>query len=156
VIANPLVRKVVRTEYAMLRAPLAVVDRRVVARYLAEDSKVRISLERGLHTLDAVAGRLLAEKAGGPSTPASGRQEARTRPAGPAGTPPPADHPEPQEPDLEEEREQIVEHILEEQPAVGELADPDLDVAEVQAELRAKHLIQEREEERQLKEDGAV
>jgi hypothetical protein len=31
---------------------------------------------------------------------------------------------------------------------VGELADPELDVAEVQAQLRAKHLVEEQAERR--------
>jgi hypothetical protein len=32
---------------------------------------------------------------------------------------------------------------------VGELADPDLDVAEVQAQLRAKHLVEEQAQRRE-------
>jgi hypothetical protein len=172
VIANSLVRKVVRTEYAMLRAPLVVVDRRLIARYLPDDSKVRVSLERGLHTLDVAAGRLLNEPAPkanrpkdesprdesprdeSPKSDANEQQSASTH-SHLEQVVPPADHADPQEPDVEEEREHIVEAILDE-PAVGELADPELDVADVQAQLRAKHLLQEREEQERLKAEGRI
>ena len=131
-IANPLVRKVVRAEYTILRTPLAVVDQRVVAPRFGDDSMLHISIERGLHTLDAVADRLLGDSTAPAPEPAS------------------AEHAE----ELEHEREQIAETILEEEPVVGERADPDLDVAEVQAQLRAKHAVEEREEQRRLKEEG--
>jgi hypothetical protein len=57
--------------------------------------------------------------------------------------------------DLEAEREAIAEAVRERQPDVGELADPELDVAEVQAQLQAKHAVELREEEKQHS-DGAA
>ena len=49
-------------------------------------------------------------------------------------------------PDTNADREAIAQAVRERQPDVGELADPDLDVAEVQAQLQAKHAIEAREE----------
>ncbi|HEY0561370.1 MAG TPA: hypothetical protein VGD03_13880 [Frankiaceae bacterium] len=48
-------------EYAMLRIPLTLVGNQVVARYLEEDSPVRLGFERTLGSLDATAGRLLGD-----------------------------------------------------------------------------------------------
>jgi hypothetical protein len=88
-------------------------------------------LDRGLSGLDGLVAGLLAEPADYPPQAQPGRG---------AG-------PEPDE--LTHEREQIAEAIRAEQPDVGELADPELDVADVQARLRAKHLVEERLEQQQ-------
>jgi hypothetical protein len=122
VIANPLIRKVVEVEYALMRTPLAAVGHR-----LAEGSTARAALDRSVQTLDELIAGLLA-------TPADLRPRAAA-----------ADHG-----DLEHDREQIADAIRAEAPEVGERADPDLDVADVQAELRAKHAVEEREEQRRL------
>lgn len=127
VIANPVIRKVVQVEYSVVRTPLAVLERR-----MREDSPVRRALDRGLGTLDGVMAGLLASP----------------------DSPPPTRPPREPATDVAQQPEQIAEvaeAILEEEPAVGERADPDLDVAEVQAQLRAKHLIEEREQVQQLK-----
>jgi hypothetical protein len=186
VISNAAVRKVVALEYAMLRTPLAAVDRQVAGR-LAEDSRVRVPLQIGLGSLDALAGRLLGRpEPSGPSQQdepahdeapteepqpdAGGSDEAqpararatraprsRKQPAKGARTEAPLDEgPVEVEPD---EVARVAETLREEQqetPVVGELADPELDVADVQAELRAKHLLQEQEEEQRRKQDGAA
>jgi uncharacterized membrane protein len=57
-------------------------------------------------------------------------------------------------PATQQEREAIAETIRDRQPDVGELADPDLDVAEVQAQLQAKHTVEAHEEERELRHRG--
>lgn len=145
-ITNTLVRKAVQVEYSILRAPLAMIDRQL-ATHLGDDSKVRFPFELGLDSLDAVAGRLLARPG------SAQRSEAKTRQS---DEQPDATTPQPVEPTLEDEVERVAEELLEEQeqkPVAGELADPDLDVAEVQAELRAKHLLQEHDEEQRLKQE---
>jgi len=132
VIANPVIRTVVEVEYAIVRLPLALIARR-----MPEGSLLRNALDRGLHTLDGVMAGLLA-------TP-------DTRPAHPAESVREAAPAEELAADLEEERAEIAATILEQEPVVGERADPNLDVAEVQAQLRAKHIVEERLEEEQLK-----
>lgn len=135
-ITNAAVRKVVQVEYLLARTPLALIDQGLAARFLAEDSKVRVTVERGLASLDAVADRLLNDPVPSP--------QAEERP-----TEEPA-HAEPVEVPADEV-ERVAEELLaeqEEKPAVGELADPELDVAEVQAQLRAKHLVEEQAERR--------
>jgi hypothetical protein len=116
-IANPVLRKFVEFEYAAVRTPLALLDRRV-----PEESAVHRVLDRGLAGLDSLVAGLLAEPA---VTPAVDDDE------------------------LASEREQIAEAIRAEQAEVGELADPELDVADVQAKLRAKHIVEERLEQQQ-------
>jgi hypothetical protein len=121
VIANPLVRTIVKIEYAMLRVPLVAVDRR-----LPRKSKIRTSLQQCIHALDAVVEGLLAEP-----------DRSAPQPAQPSAA-------QPAEPDVELEREQVAGMIRKEQPGTGELTDPDL--AEVQAQLRAKHIVEEHHE----------
>lgn len=127
-ISNPLIRKVVEVEYALVRTPLRLVERR-----MPDGSSMRSILGRGVHTLDEVMAGLLAE----PYDIA-----ARTG----------DDHPA----KLQHDREEIAKAVREQQPTVGELADPDLDVAEVQAQLRAKHAVEARQEERRLRERGRI
>jgi hypothetical protein len=151
VISNTLVRRAVQLEYSLLRAPLAVVKRNLTSR-LSQDSKLRVGVERGLGTLDAVAGQLL-------SSPSTDRHDgsADERPKSRAAADVPADgNVEPTHDEIElshdAEVERVVEEIREEldqKPVTGELADPELQ--EVQAELRAKHLVEEYEEEQRMK-----
>ncbi|MFN2562340.1 MAG: hypothetical protein ABR571_13730 [Jatrophihabitans sp.] len=150
-ISNTLVRRAVQLEYSLLRTPLAVVKRNLTSR-LSKDSKVRVGVERGLGTLDAVAGQLLSP----PSTDRpSGSGDERTKSRAAADVP--ADgNVEPTHDEVElshdDEVARVVVEIreeLEQKPVTGELADPELQ--EVQAELRAKHLVEEYEEEQRIK-----
>lgn len=148
-ISNSVVRKVVQVEYAVVRTPLALVDRQLSAR-LGVRSKLTKTVDRGLQRLDSVAGRLLSE----PPTQTTRAQP--TRPdADDADSPAVSDAGSPAVPDAGSpavpvaEVEAVAEVLLNEereQPHVGELADPDLQ--EVQARLRAKHLLEEREEQK--------
>lgn len=121
-IGNTVVRKAVQVEYAVLRAPLTVLDQQVLARYFDETSVVRVSFERGLDALDSAAARLLQER------------------------------PEPGRPGMlpeEEQREvaELADEMLEQEETEtfrGELADEDM--RRVQAELRAKHSVEEQAE----------
>jgi hypothetical protein len=115
----------VELEYAAVRTPLALLDRRLPA-----NSSVHRVVGRGLSGLDGLVAGLLTEPA---DYPPAQSQSVR----GPG--------PEPEE--LAHERDMIAEAIRAEQPEVGELADPELDVADVQAQLRAKHLVEERLEQ---------
>jgi hypothetical protein len=155
-IRNTLVRKAVQVEYSILRAPLAIVNRGLASR-LARDSKVRLTVERGLGSLDAVAGQLLSKPS---SAQRNGHRDHKPEPSR-AAADVPADgnvestHEE-AEVTHEDAVERVAEEILEEQeqkPVTGELADPELQ--EVQAEVRAKHLVEEYEEEQQLKREHA-
>jgi hypothetical protein len=135
-----------------MRTPLALVESR-----LPENSKVRTGLHAALRTVDSSVHALLREPEQESAMPPS-------RPTAPTDTSPdPAtratadtspDAPAAAE-DLEAEREAIAEAVRERQPDVGELADPELDVAEVQAQLQAKHAVELREEEKQHSEGGA-
>jgi hypothetical protein len=138
VLTNAAVRKVVQVEYLLARTPLVLIDRGLAARFLPEDSKVRVLVERSLASLDAVAGRLLNDPAPPPRAeePSDG---ARAHDEEPVGAP-------------ADEVQRVTEELLaehEDKPVVGELADPDLDVAEVQAQLRAKHLVEEQAQRRE-------
>src|SRR4051812_40504462 len=132
---NRTLQKAIRAEYTILRAPLSLLDARVVSR-LDEGSRVRTTFERGLETLDSAAGQLLDPR---PARP-------QTSPAEPARPAEPAE-PAQQEllpPEEQEEIEELTEVLLaeqEEQTFVGELADDEL--RRVQAELRAKHQVEE-------------
>jgi hypothetical protein len=146
-ISNPVVRKVVQVEYTLVRTPLVVLDRRLLA-HVPAASMIRTSLERGIDTLDAAAGRLLrpAESDARPDDPGNQAEN------GPSAFEP-ADRTVAVPVD---EVEQIAEQLLarsDTAPPVGELADPDLQ--EVQAELRAKHLLEEQEEEKRLAREHA-
>jgi hypothetical protein len=140
-IANPVLRKMVEFEYAAVRTPLALLDRR-----LPESSPVHHVLERGLTGLDGFVAGLLATPADAAPRDAA-PTESPARHAAPDDASARDEAADPTLEEFEQEREQIAEAIRAEQPDVGELADPDLDVAEVQAQLRAKHLIEERLEQ---------
>lgn len=116
---------------------------------------MRVGVERGLDTLDAVAGQLLS-----PPSPSNDRANGRVadaRAKSPAAEDVPADgNVEPTHDEVElshdDEVNRVVDEIreeLEQKPVTGELADPELQ--EVQAELRAKHLVEEHEEEKRMK-----
>jgi hypothetical protein len=125
VIVTPLVRKSASFAYTTIRTPFALVESR-----LPESSRVRTGLHAALETADSSVEQLLQLLAG----------ESDARPSDGA-----AEEVSSQERDAE--REAIAEAVRERQPDVGELADPELDVAEVQAELQAKHAIEAREED---------
>src|SRR4051812_16925035 len=138
---NRTLQKAIRAEYTILRAPLSLLDARVVSR-LDEGSRVRTTFERGLETLDSAAGRLLDPRPARPQTsPAEPAQEQELPPE--EQELPPEEQelpPEEQElpPEEQEEIEELTEVLLaeqEEQTFVGELADDEL--RRVQAELRA-------------------
>jgi hypothetical protein len=107
--------------------PFALVESR-----LPESSKVRTGLHAVLETADSSVEQLL-DLLTGESDARPGNSDATT--AGGLSA-----H------DEDVEREAIAEAVRERQPDVGELADPDLDVAEVQARLQAKHAVEAREE----------
>jgi colicin import membrane protein len=152
VISNTVVRKAVQVEYSLLRVPLAVVNRGVASRFGA-DSKVRLTVERGLGALDAKAAQLLTD------SPPSRRDEGvgRARPTSPAAADVPADgNVEPTHDEVQlshdDEVQRVAEEIhedLDQKPVAGELADPELQ--DVQAELRARHIVEEHEEEQRIK-----
>lgn len=117
-IANPLLRKSATIAYTGVRLPLAAAEHR-----LPERSRIRAGLHVAIKTIDSSVAPLLQPPADDFS-----------------GTPEPA-----ASPDRDAEREAVAEAIREQQPDVGELADPNLDVAEVQAELQAKHALEARD-----------
>jgi hypothetical protein len=119
-----LLRKAVRAEYTLLRTPLTMLDEKVVSRYVPRDSVVQTSLARTISALDEVAERLLAE-------PSDVVASSAFLPL-----------------DEQEEIEELAEELFEaeeEQTFAGELAD-DEELRRVQAELRAKHTVEERDE----------
>jgi hypothetical protein len=124
---TPLLRKSAILAYAGVRTPFALVESR-----LPEDSKVRTGLHAALQTVDSSVQNLLHK----PAADSGARSP---------GGPRPAEQPSPWA-DPDAEREAIAEAVRERQADVGELADPDLDVADVQAQLQAKHALEEREE----------
>ena len=116
---NRTMQKAIRVEYSILRAPLGLLDAQVISR-LGEGSRVRSTFERGLGSLDHAAARLLDH----PAQPRRG------------GKPLPAEE--------QQEVHQLTDALLaeqEERTYVGELADDEL--RRVQAELRAKHQVEE-------------
>lgn len=123
-IATPLIRKSASLAYAGIRMPFAVVESR-----LPESSGIRTGLHAALQTVDVSVHQLLHPSSAESDAGAS----AQAVPSHDDGA----------------EREAIAEAVRERQPDVGELADPDLDVAEVQAQLQAKHAVEAREEARQ-------
>src|SRR5690348_5263846 len=58
-----LPREAVKLEYAVLRAPLTLLERHVVTRYLPDEATVRLGFERFLGSLDSAAGRVLSDDA---------------------------------------------------------------------------------------------
>lgn len=127
---TPLIRKSAGVAYTGLRTPFALVENR-----LPERSKARVGLHAVLQTIDTSVAGLLREPVTEPVAPPSEAPRATE-----------ADAPADPDADLEAEREAVAQAVRERQPDVGELADPDLDVAEVQAQLQAKHAIEAREE----------
>jgi hypothetical protein len=130
---NKTVQTAMRLEYTVLRAPLTLLDRQVVSR-LDEHSLIRSTFERGLETLDATAARFL-------DTPT---------PPAPPPPPPPAEPTQPTELPAEEveEVQYLADEFIAEQEQhnlAGELAE-DEELRRVQAELRAKHQVEEEHE----------
>ena len=129
-IVTPLVRKSASLAYTGMRRPFALVEER-----LPEGSRVRTGLHVALETVDSSVEQLLHLLAGESDPHASDSSAATPEPE------PVPSH------DSDAERDAIAEAVREHQANVGELADPDLDVADVQAELQAKHAIEAREED---------
>jgi hypothetical protein len=168
-INSSLVRKVVQVEYSMLRAPLSILDRQVASRYLADDSKLRLIFERSLSSLDTAVGRFLDESAAAERGQDRSHDSAPTRPAAGADAETEAHQGETttrgqeqgdtesehdRDDALAQEQKRVAEALLleqEEHPLVGELADADAAEKERQAELRAKHLVEEFEEQQRIK-----
>lgn len=171
-ISNDLLRKAMRAEYTLLRTPLAVLDEQIVSRYTPRGSRVQTSLARTIGVLDALADRLLTEDAEpvladqeGPAAPpeptspeptspapsaaaTAPRPAPRRAPAAADAASPDAGTPEPLPEPEQEQVEELAEDILdaeEEQTFTGELAEDD-ELRRMQAELRAKHTVEEREE----------
>ena len=126
-IDSNLLRKALHVPYTLVRTPLVVLDERVVSRYASRGSVVQTSMTRTIGLLDTVAHRLISEPS--PSSAVAGE-------------------PQPLPDDEREDVEQLAEDLLEaeeEQTFAGELAADD-ELRRVQAELRAKHTVEEREE----------
>jgi hypothetical protein len=117
---NTALRKALRTEYVLLRTPLAVLDARVLTR-LDEQSRVRTGVEKGLAALDSVAARVL-----GPAE---------------SSAPPPASTPAPAPEAVDELAATLLAEQEEQHNLAGELAE-DEELRRVQAELKAKHRIE--------------
>lgn len=133
---TPLIRKSANFAYAGIRMPFALVENR-----LPENSRVRTGLQTALRTIDSSVGQLLREPGEGSGTQPSSGAHAATE--------------DMLSKDTLAEREAIAEAVRERQANVGELADPDLDVAEVQAQLQAKHAVEARLEAEQPPDSGA-
>jgi hypothetical protein len=58
-----LPRTVAAIEYKALRLPATLLQKKVVVRFLEQDSKLRLGFEKTLGALDERAGSLLADKA---------------------------------------------------------------------------------------------
>ena len=157
-------------EYTLVRAPLGVVDDRVVARFLPEDSAARQSFERALDRFDQAATKWLGDPDGsGPggqqtaedeprssapfaAEPEQPATDARDDAAGPAAE---ASVAAPEEVE-EEQIEELTDELLEQEETetfAGELADDD-ELRRVQAELNAKRLVEEQHEEQHDGQDG--
>lgn len=161
-IHNELLRKAVQTQYTLVRLPLTVLDEHVVTRYAPRGSKVQQSFARALGALDATAERLLSEESAAPRSsrqPTSAEAPVRTPAPAEASTPQPSQEwsATPDEPadgarlPVEEQQEvaEVAEELLDvqqERTFVGELADDD-ELRRMQAELQAKHLVEEAEEQ---------
>ena len=59
---STLPRGAAKLEYAAVRAPLSVVERQIVTRYLPDDAAMRLGFERLLGSLDTFAGKLLDDE----------------------------------------------------------------------------------------------
>ena len=143
-ISNDLLRKAVRAEYTLLRTPLVVLDEQIVSRYTPRGSAVQTSLARTIGALDFLADRLLTEPAGPWGEAAPARMDEAVD-----GVDTPIAAPVEPLPETEQEEiEELAVDILEaeqEQTFAGELA-ADEELRRVQAELRAKHTVEERDE----------
>jgi hypothetical protein len=139
VTAISLLRKPATTAYRAVRVPFALVENR-----LPQSSKIRAGLAAAITSVDSWIGE-------------HGREEGTSRTEAPVPSQSPAQEsaPDPWQ-DEEAARAAIEEAVRERQPEVGELADPDLDVAEVQAQLQAKHALEERQRAEAERSDNAA
>lgn len=133
---NPIVQKVVPTAVSLLRTPLLLADS--VADRLGVGATVHPKVQQGLAALDAVADRVAPAAAPAPASAPAARPEPKPAPKAAEAT-----H------DEEEVVEHLTEELLEEEeyaPMAGELADDD-ELRRVQAELNAKRLVAEQQEQ---------
>lgn len=168
--SRPLLIKAARVEYALVRKPLAVLDRTLSHR-LPAGSPVRMTVHRGLETLDSTIGKLLRPSSSGvsPLSPVSDPAATTAPPVSsePVETPGGeqtvnevvdssvlADEPVTTEELPADELEAVAEEILEQEQTVatGEIADASEDDQEALAELRAKHILEEQQDAKRLRE----
>jgi len=142
---NVSVQKVMRAEYVMLRTPLVLLDERVLVR-LGADSKLRTTVEHGISTLDAVAARFLTPppSSGEETEPERGGTEPERGETGPDHEDTADDEQIPAE-EVHELAEELFEQQEQEHNLAGELAE-DEELRRVQAELMAKHRVEEEQQ----------
>lgn len=58
---STLPREAAKLQYVVVRAPLTLVERQVMVRYVADDASLRLRFERLLASFDAVAGKWLGD-----------------------------------------------------------------------------------------------
>src|SRR3954453_17436273 len=133
---NESVQKVMRVEYLVLRTPLTLLDERVLAR-LGTDSRLRTTAEHGISKLDAVAARFLTRAPAAQPTPPEEAEPAKQETTAEA-VEIPAD-------EVQYLAEELLEQQEEEHNLAGELAE-DEELRRVQAELMAKHRVEEEQE----------
>jgi hypothetical protein len=148
---NPVVRRVLRTQYVLIRTPLAVLDRRVLSR-LPDDSRVRTTVAQGLAGLDVVASRLTSDQGqDGGSVDRTAQDGGQDQPTADARADAAREE--------REEQERIAAALLDEeqlQQHVGELADADEAELQRQADQRARHLLAEKADEEEAKKRQAA
>lgn len=161
-ITNTVARKLLRAEYALLRTPVSLLERRLVAHAVADDSTLRLTLERGLSTLDKALARLLGD-AGDRVEPAVETPRAENLPTDQpqpgerpiaTATSSEADRERDSDPLPKDEVERVADELrtaLDEAPLAGELADADNHDKQRMADLRAKHMVEEYEEQQRAK-----
>lgn len=163
---NELLRKALQVEVTLVRVPLQVLDERVAARYAGERSRVRQTLQAALGVVDQAALLLshpesMSAAARDTTTPAPeaderlstpetdeqpSEPEVDEQPSEPEAAPTPKPAPgEPMPADELERVEELAAELVAEQDEetfAGELADDD-ELRRVQAELQAKHRVEE-------------
>lgn len=136
----------------IIQTPIALIHRLPLVGQVT--SQVTSTVEQGVQTLGSVVSR------GRDKAAATTEQVASAAPSAPApaSTPNPLAAVEDDDAPIEVdagEVERVTEHLLEEEQLerhAGELADPESDLQEVQAALRAKHLLAEQVEDKRAQE----
>ena len=135
-------RHVAKIEYAVLRAPLHLVDEQVVQRFLDADSPLRQAFERALGALDEAVENCLRDPETVDVMTSPNRDEPTEQHEPVEQDPGPADDSEAAQID------HLTDELLEAEQTesfTGELAEDDA-LRQVQAELQAKRLIEEQKE----------